>query len=286
MKSIRKLTPLFRLFVASLIVAIALLLLFKGAPDSTQAQQSAGAPQERQVENTIKHAPLEVKLTKEKEKNWKDLKNENWVSDFELEITNTGDKPIYTFGLILYFDVPNDYWRADNFRADIIFGRLELSQIGAKPTAEDIPLKPGESKTFTLQPGDIRAMEKGRREKGWRLPTKVRIKIGNLNFGDGTGFVLDQPVPGPNRAPETSKLENFNSQPRRRKRTKVSWRSVTIDVGARARKRHNSLPAILPVSYFRADSTLTAADGAIAVEECDTGCFPIARAGGPMMYSF
>lgn len=56
-------------------------------------------PQERQVENTIpKHVPLDVKLTKAKEKNWKDLKNENWARDFEVEVTNTEDKPIYTFG--------------------------------------------------------------------------------------------------------------------------------------------------------------------------------------------
>src|ERR1041385_3770551 len=91
MSSLRKLTPLFRLLFASLIVAIALVLLFKGASGPMNAQQ-----QERQIENLIpKHVPIEVKLTKEKEKNWKDLKNENCARDFELDITNRGDKPIY-----------------------------------------------------------------------------------------------------------------------------------------------------------------------------------------------
>ncbi len=272
MSSLRKLTPLFRLFFASLIVAISLVLLFNGASGPMNAQSPA--VQERQVENTIKHAPLDVRVRKEKEKAWKDLKNENWVSDFEVEITNTGSKPIYTFGLSLYFDVPNDYWRADYFRADIIFGRLELSGIGAKPTADDIPLKPGESKVFTLHPLDVLTLKKGRREKGWRLPTKVKIKLGNLNFGDGTGFVLDRPVPGPNRSPETSKVEYSNSEPRRRKRSKVNWRSVRMDVGAPAKQNHNNLPAVLPVSYFRAVSRLVARDAAVPVDECDQGCFP------------
>ena len=197
MKSLRKLTPIFRLLFATFILAIALVLFYRGASGPTNAQQSA-PPQERQVENTIpKHVPLDVKLKKEKEKAWKDLKNEIWARDFEVEVTNTGEKPIYTFGFILYFDVPND--NQDNFRADIIYGRPEISQIGSKPTADDVPLKPGESKILTLQPLDVNWLEKGRREKGWRLPTKVKIKVAGLNFGDGTGFVLDQPVPRPKR---------------------------------------------------------------------------------------
>jgi len=193
MKSIQKLTPLFRLILASLVLAAAITLLYRGASGPTNAQQSLA---ERQVENTIaKHVPLNVKLTEEKEKNWKNLKNENWARDFEVEVTNTGDKPIYSFGFILYFDVPNN--DQDNFRADILYGRPEISRIGSQPTADDVPLKPGESKIFTLQPLDVSWLEKGRREKEWRLPTKVKIKVAGLNFGDGTGFVLDQPVPLP-----------------------------------------------------------------------------------------
>lgn len=106
MQSLHRLVPLFRL-LASLILSDALLLLLKGASGPISAQQSPSAQQERQIENTVpKHVPLDIKVTKEKEKNWKDLKNENWAQDFELEITNTGDKPIYTFYLMVYFDAP------------------------------------------------------------------------------------------------------------------------------------------------------------------------------------
>ena len=50
---------------------------------------------ERQLEDSIpKHVPLKVKVKKEKEAGFKDLKNEQWAREFELEVTNTGTKPI------------------------------------------------------------------------------------------------------------------------------------------------------------------------------------------------
>jgi hypothetical protein len=276
MKSLQKLTPLFRLVFASLVLTVALVLLYRGASGPSNAQQPS--PQERQVENTIQHAPLRVKLTKEKEKAWKDPKNEKWVSDFEVEITNTGDKPIYTFGLSLYFDVPNDY--QDYFKVDIVYGRSEISRIGSKPTTDDIPLKPGESKIFTLDPRYAVMWDKGRREKGWRLPTKVKIKLGNLNFGDGTGFVLDRPVTDPNQSPEMSKFDNFTSQPGGHGRPGGSARSVTNDGRLRGQKNHTSLPAFLPVNYFRADSSVADPDAAMPFD-CPPGCFPLFSENSP-----
>src|SRR4051794_7386262 len=109
MKSLRKLIPPFRLVFALLVLVIAFVLLYRGASGPTNAQKSQPSPNERQFENlNAKHVPLEIKITKEKEKSWKDLKNQNWARDFELEVTNTGDKPIYSFYLLMFFDVPND----------------------------------------------------------------------------------------------------------------------------------------------------------------------------------
>ena len=51
----------------------------------------AQSTEERELEDKIpKHLPIKVKIKKEKEKAFKDLKNEKWLRDFELEITNTG----------------------------------------------------------------------------------------------------------------------------------------------------------------------------------------------------
>src|SRR5881396_2315597 len=52
--------------------------------------------EERQVEDSIpKHVPIKVKLKREKEAKFKDLNNSDWLRDFELEVTNTSNKPIY-----------------------------------------------------------------------------------------------------------------------------------------------------------------------------------------------
>jgi hypothetical protein len=198
MKSLRILTPLFRLLFASLICAIALVLLFKGASGPINAQQSPSAQQERQIENTIpKHVPISVKITKEKEKAWKDLKNENWAKDFEIEITNTGDKLIYALELLLWFDVPNE--SQDELLADITYRTPSIRNAGSIAAAEDVPIKPGESKRFTIHPGNLLAWDKLGREQHWRLPTKVKIEFQLVAFGDGTGLVFDQGVPYPKR---------------------------------------------------------------------------------------
>jgi hypothetical protein len=56
---------------------------------------SSSAAQERIFENKVPaHIPIKIKIRKEKEESFKDLKNEKWLGEFELEVTNTGDRPI------------------------------------------------------------------------------------------------------------------------------------------------------------------------------------------------
>src|SRR6266568_797349 len=64
------------------------------------AAQSKG---EREIEYKIpEQVPLKMKIRSEKEKAFKDLKNEKWQRDFELEVTNTSNKPIYFLELWIY----------------------------------------------------------------------------------------------------------------------------------------------------------------------------------------
>src|SRR6185503_20775947 len=61
--------------------------------------------EERQLEDLIpKHVPIKIKIKKEKEAGFKDLKNEQWGREFELEVTNTGTKPIYSLYLSVWTD--------------------------------------------------------------------------------------------------------------------------------------------------------------------------------------
>src|SRR5829696_571795 len=92
-------------------------LTMKVLRDKTRVKRSPGPwelaafkktlPQEneRQLEDLIpKHVPIKIKIKKEKEAGFKDLKNEKWAREFELDVTNTGTKPIYS----LYFHVMTD----------------------------------------------------------------------------------------------------------------------------------------------------------------------------------
>src|SRR5215212_3949059 len=63
---------------------------------ASRLSPSSAALQERIFENRIPaHIPIKIKIKKEKEESFKSLKNEKWLREFELELTNTGDKPIY-----------------------------------------------------------------------------------------------------------------------------------------------------------------------------------------------
>ena len=153
--------------------------------DALRAQ--VPAKEERVLENLIpKHVPLGIRIRKEKEKEFKDLKNENWAHDFELEVTNTGNKPIYEFYLLLVTDVKANA----GFRivAPVYYGRKELGTISTLATPDDIPLKPRESVILKIHPGQLQAWDYIRRTENRPHPKKIQVKLEGLSFGDGTGY--------------------------------------------------------------------------------------------------
>ena len=153
---------------------------------ASRLTSSSAALQERSFENKIPaHIPIKIKIKKEKEESFKDLKNEKWLREFELELTNTGDKPIY------YLEITMDTGvKFDGSGLEIVFplryGRAELGDIVTKATSDDVPIKQGE--TIILTTGDVTAWERGVREKRWPEATKFRAEIQVLSFGDGTGY--------------------------------------------------------------------------------------------------
>lgn len=92
MKARKPAAHLTKMLLALLLFSAVSALLVTGilTPGSAQSKE------EREVETKIpKHVPIKIKLKTEKERAFKDLKNANWQRDFELEVTNTSDKPIY-----------------------------------------------------------------------------------------------------------------------------------------------------------------------------------------------
>ncbi len=179
-------------------LAATMILAVVGVPMlSSRETSSSAAFQERIFENKIPaHIPIRIKIKKEKEQSFKDLKNEKWLREFELELTNTGDKPIY----FLYITMDTGV-KFEGSGPEIVFpltyGRAELGDIVTKATTDDIPIKPGE--TIVLTAGDATAWEKAVREHRRPESTMFTAEIQGLSFGDGTGYFGTELYPPPAR---------------------------------------------------------------------------------------
>jgi hypothetical protein len=173
---------------------------FIGTREIAAFKQTLPQEEERQLEDLIpKHVPIKIKIKKEKEAGFKDLKNERWAREFELEVTNTGAKPIYS----LYFHVRTDVNRPYGSRElfPLYYGRDELGDITTNAEPTDVPIKPGESVSLDIHPGILNAWDYARKKENRRLPKRLEVKFQFLSFGDGTGFVgsgataLPRPIP-------------------------------------------------------------------------------------------
>lgn len=111
----------------------AMALLGHALWEPSRAQSSS----ERIVEFTIpKHVPIKVKLKREKEKAIKDLRNEKWYQDFQIEVTNTSDKPIYFLDLWLILpELINPSGRPDGFV--LKYGRMDFLDFDTRPISTD-----------------------------------------------------------------------------------------------------------------------------------------------------
>lgn len=160
--------------------------------DKTEARMLSQQTEKRELENRVpKHVPLEINLRPEKEAAFRKLDNERWVRDLELDVKNTGDKPIYFFQFVL--EMPDMTPAADRHTAFFMhYGRDKLILFETPLTSEDVLIKPGETVVLKVDKMDAEAWEHlWQGANGllpWQLPKKVILLFERLNFGDGTGF--------------------------------------------------------------------------------------------------
>src|SRR5437868_3984390 len=150
---------------------------------------STAQSEERVLEVTIpKHLPIKVKIKKEKEQTFKDLKNEKWLRDFELEVTNTGDKPIYFLNLSIEMPeitIPNG---TDKMGFSLGFGRSERFDIKTKAEPDDPSIKPGETIVLKLTDTEVQDWERFWKRENKPNAKRLILHFELLSFGDGTGF--------------------------------------------------------------------------------------------------
>jgi len=243
------------------ILAIALVLTIVGfLVMASRLTSSSAAVQERVFENKIPaHIPIKIKIKKEKEQSFKDLKNEKWLREFELEVTNTGDKPIY------YLEITMDTGvKFDGSGPEIVFplryGRAQLGDMVTKATSEDTPIKPGD--TIVLTAGNPTAWERGLREKRWPDATKFRAEIQVLSFGDGTGYWgTELYPPRETRKPAASNDKLPHSPKTRARRSTPAKLASTF-----------TQPTFMSANFLSSESTVTAT--ALAVQPVVTCLFP------------
>ncbi|HBB87874.1 MAG TPA: hypothetical protein DC047_09685 [Blastocatellia bacterium] len=151
--------------------------------------------EERVFENAIpKEVPLKVSLKKEKEQSFKALTNEKWVQELEMEVTNTGEKPIYYLALVLETNVDGgpvlvpDSVRNGRVGLDVRYGSDDFGDIVTKARADDIPIKPGETHILTVDSREAQAWEMFIHDGIHPQATKVKLIMQIITFGDGTGL--------------------------------------------------------------------------------------------------
>ena len=188
----------------SLIVIVAFVSLLAAVFGIMSGAAQSPAKEEREVEDRVpKHLPIKVKVKNEPKV--KDLKNDEWLRDIELEVTNTGTKPIYFMEISLRLpNVLTDDERDTGY--NLYYGRPELIRFDESVRPDDVPLRPGE--TVTLKVPDIEnemVSWKHFRAKGrFRNPKKMYFKFQVISFGDGTGFVGPTGVPIPEKKEQSS----------------------------------------------------------------------------------
>ncbi|MDT7808110.1 MAG: hypothetical protein QOJ70_1923 [Acidobacteriota bacterium] len=171
--------------VTTLIIALlsSLIVVYGLASRAAQTPEK----EEREVEDKIpKHLPIKVKMKKPEK--LKDLKNEDWLGDLEVEVTNTSTKPVYFVEIALFLPDVED---ADgfNFAYKLEYGRIRLAAFEEPIQPDDIPILPGESVTIKVHASEVNDWKHYRAKGRLINPKKLEIKFQEINYGDGTGFV-------------------------------------------------------------------------------------------------
>ena len=156
--------------------------------DRLRKQLQAKEKEQRVFEDVIpKHLPIKAKLKSDSEPAARDLGNDYWLRDLEIEVKNTGTRPIYY--LVLLIDLPEVKINDGNLIFRLQFGDDKFMNFATGATSEDLSLKPGETCLLALRGDDKNlSWHAAGKKYNWPVPKKVRLLFQEISFGDGTGF--------------------------------------------------------------------------------------------------
>ena len=169
------------------------------ANEKAALRSQASTQDERKFEDEIpKHVPIKFKLRADKEKKFKDLNNPGWYRDFELEVTNSSNKPIYYLEFdLVYPEI--DAAPGVPLAMTLRYGRADFIYHNTRPLPTDVPLQPGETYIFRVSDSERRGWEWHKKNEDTPDPKRAVLEFGGLSFGDGTGYDTLQAIPYPYR---------------------------------------------------------------------------------------
>ncbi|GEM_PF-6080099 len=127
-----------------------------------------------------KNLPIEIRV--------RNLDKEDWVKEFEFEVKNISEKPIYYLSFSIGFVGAKNHM-GDNLAFSVRFGRAKLSDIAnEKANSEDPSIDPGKSHTFRISREWIEEWKKLKARRGVTDPHLVELFFSFLSFGDLTGY--------------------------------------------------------------------------------------------------
>lgn len=178
---------------------------FASSTAQSPAKEAEAKDDKRQIETRIApHLPFKLKFRNEEK--LKDLKNEDWLGDVEVEIINTGTKPIYYLYIAMLLPEGVSTVHDKGIVYSVRYGRIQLVDMTEPLRSDDVPILPGESAVIKL-PAEKLTNWKSLRAKGKVLnPKKLSFWFQVLNHGDGTGFLGPDGVPLPNK--DTRRSDN------------------------------------------------------------------------------
>lgn len=163
-----------------------------------------------EIENQIpKNVPVKVEF--------KNYESEKWVHDLEIEVTNTGKKPIYYLKMILWLDVTNPVsgrQRAFSFKFGDIRKFYSIDN-GETAGPDDPAILPNESYTFKIDPGSVKGFDMGKKRSDFIEPRTANFEHSFTSFGDGTG-ILKGGTPFQQKKKRYSKVISTHNTPRTR----------------------------------------------------------------------
>src|SRR5215207_4380826 len=183
--------PRRRLAAGAFVVCLSLAVCAPGAvPVAAQAHEGV-----RPVVNALPPR-LPLKAVVKNQELVADPKNDRWMRDLEVEVTNTGSRPIYFVTLLLL--LPGAKMGGVQPIYQLRYGRRALGSFTAIARPDDVPLAPGASAFIKVPEGEALVWERWRARGAATDPQKLVLVLHQLNFGDGTGLVGRDARPMPN----------------------------------------------------------------------------------------